>query len=74
MAKVLIAMPEVAERLGVSRQRAHRLAIDGRLRSVKVLGRRGVYQEDLDLFAAQERNTGRPKSNGSNGKAKKKGK
>lgn len=61
----LLTLPEIANELGVSRQRVHQFVTKKRLKAVTILGRRGVKPEEFERFKKIERPKGRPrKSNG----------
>jgi excisionase family DNA binding protein len=48
----LLKVPDVVERLGVSRAKVYELMASGELRSVRVGGSRRVDSDDLDRFVA----------------------
>jgi len=56
----LLPFSFAAELVGVSRQRLHQLAEDGRVDFVEIHGRRLVTQSWVESFARQERKSGRP--------------
>ena len=46
----LLKVPDVVERLGVSRAKVYELMASGELRSVRVGGSRRIESDDLDRF------------------------
>ena len=52
MEAMLLKVPEVAARLGLSRAKVYELMASGALRSVRVDGCRRVRTEDLSTFVA----------------------
>ena len=52
MEAMLLKVPEVAARLGLSRAKVYELMASGALRSVRVDGCRRVRSEDLATFVA----------------------
>ncbi len=50
---LLLTVPEVVARLGVSRAKVYNLMARGELRSVRVGGSRRVHIDDLDRFVAE---------------------
>ena len=48
----LLKVPDVVQRLGVSRAKVYELMASGELRSVRVGGSRRVESDDLDRFIA----------------------
>lgn len=50
---MLLKVPEVAQRLGISRAKVYELMASGELRSVRVGGSRRIHSVDLDRFIAE---------------------
>ena len=63
----LLTLTEIADELGVTRQRVHQFVTEKRLKAATILGRRGVKPAEFERFKRVQRKTGRPrKSNGHN--------
>lgn len=57
----LMSPAEVAEELGVSRERVRQLAVAKRIQTVPVGKDRAYVRSSVEAFAAQDRPTGRPR-------------
>lgn len=59
----LVSVSEAAEILGVSNERVRQLAVDRRIQTVPVGGRRGYVRSSVEALAAKDRPSGRPRKN-----------
>jgi hypothetical protein len=68
----LLTLSQVADDIGLSRQRVSQLAKARILKTIQILGRPAVKAADLEAFKQLDRRTGRPKNGAA--RAKKSGK